>query len=311
MARKKSSNNTFLKVLAGIFLVLAILMLLGWAFNMPQSVFGEEDEDGTKCDLTSSPSITVNGFDTENPGSSLSGIGMYRIEGTNTWNDMSTGSGMSLEVGETYEFYMGLDTSPDEVDNNHGKYFTYTVPCKPAASIEKELAQYEDESGLEATFYNSDGDKSNESMTLGSTSVVSIDVRAGVDEYFGNPFAEGANPNVMCFNLNQTVFADVAKVSVDGTEVSTADQPRRFDSAAGETTYCYEMPVFTDDESTIEITVESDDTNLPNETTDAYIFAGSWTLNSDTGEVSVGVEDEDGNAVATDSAKTVTLDFQQ
>lgn len=308
MARKKSSNGV-LKVLGVIAVALAILLMLGYIFQMPQSVFGEEDTGDETCGLDSDPSITINGYDTENPGSSLSTDGMYRKEGSNTWTDMSTGSSFNLEVGETYVFYMGSDTS-SETDFNHGHTFEYTVPCKPSETIEKELAQYEDESGISSTFYNSDGDSAYEDLSAGADATVELEFSSGIDEYFGNPFSGESNPNVLCMNLNKTTIADVSQVKVDGNELSTVSAPRRHDVEAGKSTYCYAAPVITDDDTTFDVTLVADDADAPDDVDDeAKLYAGSWTLNSDTGEVSVGVEDNDGNAVATDSPKSLTIDF--
>lgn len=308
MARKKSSNGV-LKVLGVIAVALAILLILGYIFQMPQSVFEEDDAEDEKCDLDSDPGITIDGFDTENPGSSLSTDGMYRKEGSSTWTDMETGSEMDLEVGETYVFYMGSDTS-SEVDFNHGHTFEYTVPCKPSETIEKELAQYEDESGLSATFYNEEGDAEEASIGAGEDATVELEFSAGVDEYFGNPFTEESNPNVLCMNMNKTTIADVEQVKVDGNELSTVSAPRRHDVEADKSTYCYEAPVITDDDTTFEVDLIADDSDAPDDVDDeAKLYAGSWTLNSDTGDVSVGVENNDGDAVATDDPATLTIDF--
>jgi len=293
---------------------LVAMIFLGLMFSGALSTIGEDTNEGdkdtpTQCDSTTTPSLTIDAIDKDNPGTSLTeSTNLYREVGKKGWNTFTQGTGFDAVPGQELEIVMGIDTS-DQVDNAYGEKFTYTVPCEENPSIEKELAQDEVETDLSATFYNADGDASAETFTADDTQTVSVKLGADSDEYFGNPFISG-NPNVFCMDLNKTIWDQPEEVYVkDGETLNSVSMPQRHSAVSGHTTYCYEMPVVDDREVEIMLKLNSDASNAPDQDDTAYMYAGGYYINAETAQVEVGVEDEEGNAVGTDAADSITLDF--
>lgn len=301
MARKKKSRGMVLGVAAGIVIVALLLMFL-----VPQTQVGPKDGIEV-CDSTTTPSLNIKAYDIEKNTALTEATNLYRIKGDKVWSTFTQGTGFAVNPGEQLEIVMGISTT-DFTDNAYGEKFEYTVPCEENPSIEKPLYADEIESSLAATFYNNDGDAGAETFSAGQTQTVSIKLEAGVDEYFGNPNLAG-NPNVICLALNTTVWDTPEKVSVDGVEMKSVSTPQRLDATAGKKDYCYELPVISDEAIFVDLKLNADDTTAPGVDDTASIFAGNYYFNSDTGEIEMGVENEEGAAVGTDAADTVTLDF--
>lgn len=292
-----------------LFLVIAVL-IIGY-FTIGQSVVGNQDDGKTitNCDSQTTPNLTINAYDLENPGTALTeATNLYRIKGQTTWKTFTAGTGFSVGVGETLEIVMGISTS-DFTDNAYGDYFEYTVPCEETPTIEKGMYNDEVETSLTSTFYNADGDASAETFSAGESQVVSIKMKAGTDEVFGNPLISG-NPNVIVLGLNSTEWDQPNQVYLEGgQELSSVEVPGRLSSVAGIKFYAYEIPVITDKEVRVYLDLNADDSTAPATDMTGYIYAGNWFINGDTANVDSGVETDEDAAVGTDAADSVTLDF--
>jgi hypothetical protein len=84
--------------------------------------------------------------------------------------------------------------------------------------------------------------------------------------------------------------------------------PTIHSAAAGNKDYCYEAPVISD--TMVEFQVNLDPKAVVATDDDTVsLYAGTFFMNTDTGEVSWGVEDNDGNAVAASDPDTLTSDM--
>lgn len=283
------------------------------------------------CTSDTTPDIDVNAYDSFNPGTALTeGTNLYRKVGGTTWTAFTAGTAIAnLEKDREYEVVMGISAS-DFTDNAYGGYFKYTVPCADD-SFDKPMFNDEVETSIIATFYNDNGDAAAQNFSIaGATKEVQIKASAGSDEVFGNPFISGfednegnkvaattvdgpdshrkAYPNMGCMDLNSTVYDAPEKVTYKGVELKKVSQPTRHAAATGKTTYCYEWPIITDTMDKVLIKLNADDTTRPITDDTLSLYAGGFYIDADTGDVKWGVENEEGAAVGTDAAATVTLD---
>lgn len=308
MAKAKRNNTTIAVVL--IALALVALFATG-VINLPstQQSVSPGLIPGGECDSTTTPDLLINAYDKDNVGTALTeATNLYRVKGSNAWSTFTAGTAETgLQPLETYEFVMGITTS-DFTDNAYGQMFEYTVPCKEANTIEKEVANDEIETSLTATFYNADDNAAAETFSAGETQTVEIRLKAGTDEYFGNPFYSG-NPNVIVFELNSTTMDKPESVAIKGgAELREVSVPGRQALASGNNYYAYELPVIGDREVSIEVALNADDSNAPAVDDTAYMYAGNYYINAETGAVEFGVENEEDAAVGTDAADSVTID---
>lgn len=311
MAKQK---NVMLGWLGGAAIVIVALAVFG-VVQLPElgqgsTVDSESPSAPLVCDSTTTPELTVRAFDKENIGTALTeATNLYRRSGEVSWNTFTAGTAFAVSPGQELDIVMGVTTS-DFTDNAYGQRFSYTVPCLENPSIEKAVANDEIETSLVAEFINADNDVSTaETFSAGETQVVSLRLKAGTDEYFGNPFV-GGYPNVLVLDLNSTSMdAPLSVYLADGTELSAVPTPIRHQAGAGKKAYAYELPVIGDKYVQVFLELNADDTNAPVLDDTAYIYAGGYFINSDTGALEIGVEDQDGNAVGTDAADSVTLDF--
>lgn len=310
---KKGMSPGILIVILAIFLVVGG----GIAWGVSSGTFVKQDvtdtesltPTGGECDSTTTPNLTFKAYDTRNIGTALTeATNLYRKVGEKSWSTFTMGTAFAVDPMVKYEIVPGISTS-DQTDNAYGEKFEYTVPCTENPTFEVEMANDEIETSLSATFYNADADAGAETFSAGQTQDVSIKLQAGVDEFFGNPFLEG-NINVICLDLNSTEWDKPEKVSVKGgSELRSVSTPQRHSAVAGMVAYCYEMPVIGDDVVEIVLKLNADDTTAPVTDNTAYMYAGGYYVNAETGEIEVGVEDEDGTAVGTDASDSVTMDF--
>lgn len=295
-----------------IFAILGVILLLGAAYyffggNLTTQSITSTPNVATQCSSETTPNLSIKAYDKETGTALTEATNLYRIKGQKTWSTFTAGTGFAVDAGETLEIVMGITTS-DFTDNAYGQKFEYTVPCKETPSIEKEEVNDEIETSLSATFYNADGDAGAETFVAGQTQDVSIKLQAGVDEYFGNPYVSG-NPNVLVLALNTSEWDRPEKVSVNGVEMKSVSVPQRHAAVASMVMYAYELPVISDSQVEVVLKLNADDTTAPATDMTASIYAGGYYYNADTQEIEVGVENEEGTAVGTDAADTVTLDF--
>jgi len=80
-------------------------------------------------------------------------------------------------------------------------------------------------------------------------------------------------------------------------------------SASEMTYYAYELPVIGDKDVQVFMDLNSDDATAVSVDGVAYVYAGNWFVNGDTGNVEFGVETEENAAVGTDAYDSTALDF--
>lgn len=296
----------------GFVTVILAILLIGYFGFMRQSVATPTPSENIptgSCDSTTTPNLTINAYDLENKGTAVTeATNSYREKGTTTWKTFTAGTGFDASALKTYEVVMGVTTS-NRIDNAYGKYFEYIVPCSETPSIEREVANDEVEGSLTATFYNADGDASAETFSAGETQTVSVKLKAGTDEYYGNPFID-ANVNRLVIGLNSTEWDAPEQVYLsDGTELKRTEVPTIQTLSSGIIYYAYELPAISDKEMRVYLDLNADDSTAPVTDMTGYIYAGSYYINSETGNVEFGVEDDEDNAVGASDPDTVTLDF--
>ena len=301
-----ANNNNLLLLLAVGALIFVVM------FGVP----GQEADDGDEvpvdistCESTTTPDLDINAYDIDNPGTALTeATNLYRKVGDKAWSTFTQGTAIqNLEVGEQYEIVMGISTT-DFTDNSYGPSFTSDeISCKELEVMDQALYQDAAETTLTATFYNKNHDASAETFTAGQTKNVYLEFEAGSDTYFGNPNI-GDLPNVLCMNLNKTEWDKPDQVTFEGEELSSVGVPQRHSVGTGLTAYCYEFPVVTDNGQEVKVRLDADDSTAPIADATASLYAGNWFINDD-GELESGVETDEGSAVGTDAADTLTMDF--
>ncbi len=307
---------------AGLFII--VLLAIGFLIFTPQGAsflqsvgLGSTIETTiSQCDSTTTPDWDPEAYDHDNVNTAMTeATNIYRKVGSTKWSSFTQGTAVTgLTVGATYEAVFGISAS-DFVDNAYGPYLTFTAPCAETVSGwapdgGDDVALYDDaaETTLTATFYNEDNNAAAQTFSAGQQKTVHLKWVAPVEDYYGNPYLPGY-PNVLCLDLNTTTMDEPLWVKVNGVEMSRVATPIRHSGASGKTTYCYEAPIVSDEEVVFDIRLKADDTTAPAVDDTAYLYAANWFIHSETGAVMSGVEDDDGNAVGTDSPDSLTLDF--
>jgi hypothetical protein len=308
------STNAVLGIMVVLVLsILATVYLTGDKQQLTAVQTEAQIDQGvvSQCDSTTTPDLNIRAYDKENVGTALTeGTNLYRIKGTTNWAAFTAGTAVTnLPVGAVLEVVMGISTS-DFTDNAYGKSFEVTVPCKELTIQDMEMMNDEIETSLSATFYNKDGNAAAQTYVAGQTETVSVKLKSGSDEVFGNPYLPDATAGVICVPLNSTTWDKPEQVYLsDGTELSSVSKPQRHAATAGNTDYCYEIPAITDKTVEIFFDLNADDANAPATDESASIYAANWYINAESGALEFGVENEEGTAVGTDAADTVTFDF--
>ncbi len=272
------------------------------------------------CGGDVSPGLDINTFDIHNPGTALAENSLYRKVGNTAWTGFTSGTEITaLEVGATYEVALGVAAASHD-DDMFGPIFETTIPCK--TDITMDVGVYDDdvETALTASYWNND-DAATTATTFGSGDVRKMSWRfeATNENVFGNPFIESsglgdngvhrvAYPNVICADLNSTAWDAPQSVKYDGVEMRRLPTPSRHSAVAAEIAYCYEFPVVTDTMERVYITMDAKAVDPTNDDT-LLLYAASYYLDLDDGEVKWGVEDEAGNAVGTGAADSVTVNI--
>lgn len=310
--KKNSSLPTWaIVLLTALFIIVAFMginMFFGSASNTGTTTVDEEGNAIVTCAGDITPSLTISAYDKENEGSAITEVFNYRKVGDKVWKAGTTGTALSgLVIDAQYEFVMGINGS-DVTDNAYGETFTHKIKCLEDDSIEVPMYNDEIETSLSATFYNEDNNAAAQTFTAGEELDVVIKLQAGTDEFFGNPTLD--NPNIIVLKLNSTEWDIPNDLIVNGVSLVRVDTPLRYSSlvASGFTTYAYRLPAVSDTKMEVTLKLNADDSNAPSVDGTAYIYAGGYYID-DLSKVMTGVEDEEGNAVATDAPDSVTLDF--
>ena len=308
MTRKRMNKKKFNPV--SILIILLVAAALIWQWPAISGFIGSDDGTtplltASECSSETTPDLNIVAVDEK--GAAITDAGIYRKEGLTAWTAFTPGTPLTgLEVGATYTFVPGIEAATF-VDDTYGAMFEYTVKCKEVDSMEIIMFNDEIETSLSATFYNEDANAAAQTVLAADTPVVELRLRAGADEYFGNPSLD--NPNVLVLRLNSSQWDRPNKVVVNGQTMSGADSMQRLDSAASFTDYYYELPVISDEKITVQLYLDADDTNAPSVDGTAYIYAGGYFVSDVDASIKTGVETEEGTAVGTDAADSVALDF--
>ena len=289
-------------------LVLAVILLLATGIiptNVSESIIGGERDS---CDDTITPQVTIKAYDIDNVGTAFNDTtNIQRIKGLNSWTAFTQGTAFDVIAGETYEIVMGISAS-NFLDNTYGDMFEYTAKCQESDIIEVALYDDASEDTLSGVFYNADGTAGAETFSTGDTQTVSVKMKAGADNYFGNPYV-GTNPNVLVISLNSSEWDQPEQVYTSAGNLNSVEVPSRLASASEMIYYAYELPVIGDKDVEVFMDLNSDDATAVSVDGVAYVYAGNWFVNGDTGNVEFGVETEENAAVGTDAYDSTTLDF--
>ena len=285
--------------------------------------------DAEDCPETT-PDWDPRGYDVDNVGTLFTETNnIYRFSGDTAWSSFTQDTAITaLPVGATVEYVFGI-SSTDFTDNAYGPYGFFVVGCTEniqgwstdGSSME---ALYDDcvETSISATFYNEDDNAAYQAWSqAGETHVIELKFLATTEDYFGNPYLatagvtgndpdhRGAYPNMLCMDLNSTESDEPEWVRVKGgANMNEVDTPKRHSGATGHSTYCYEVPVISDEETRIEVALKADASVYPVADDTAYLYAGNFYIHTDTGDLRWGVEDNEGNAAGTDASDSVTID---
>lgn len=310
-SKMKAGIGMGVAIVGILILVLPMLNLDATDIFKTQTISGKEGmQVSATCSSETSVSLDINAYDKENPNTAnTEATNLYRKVGNVAWNTWTLGTAItSLEPGADYEFVIGITTT-DFTDNAYGEKFVIeNLDCKEAVTMDKAVLNDEVETSLTATFYNQNHDASAQTMTAGQTKTVFLKFEAGKDEVFGNPNLPTSTPNVICMDLNSTAFDKPESVSFNGKELNRVPTPIRHAGVSTDIAYCYEAPVITDLGQEIKVQLKADDTNAPGVDETAYLYAGNWFVTDD-GDVSYGVETEEGTAVGTDASDSLTIDL--
>jgi len=320
MANGKTSMNTWI--------IIAVLVV-GFLYFSEIGPFAPDAEVVTPpepisdivCESSTTPNLDINVYDLDNPGTAITeATNLYRKVGATAWTTFTQGTAIqNLEVNKKYEIVMGITTA-NFIDNAYGPYFiTEPIDCSELETMDLGMYNDENESSVTATFYNKNHDASGEDFTAGQVKNVYVLIEAGSDEVFGNPFLASSvlvdngkhskdNPNVFCMNLNKTEWDAPDGIYYGEAEMDSVSVPQRHSVSTGFTAYCYEMPVVTDLGQELKLRLDADDSTAPVADATASYFAANMYIDSD-GDLAWGVETDEGDAVGTDGAATVTLDF--
>lgn len=261
--------------------------------------------------------------------------------GALTWGTAVT----ALQPGTDIEVVTGISgTAANLYDNSYGPRIAINnLPC----TVSKNIVLFADEveGSVTATFYNSNHDASAETIVASTPVIVSNRFYTADKEYYGNPYIGepsylgldwskikvdgvtyikgqtiGAHrpqyPNTYCLALNASNFNKPLSVKAqlqDGSivEMNEVGVPTVHAATASHKDYCYEAPVLSG--TYIEMIVKLNPTALSAgavaDDDTASIYAGHWYMDTDSGQISWGPNDNDGNPVGASNPDTLTNDW--
>ena len=319
MTKSKKMSTMTQMIIVGA--VLAIVVLAGMNY-LPASVIQDQLEprtDVSVCDSTTTPEVTIDMFDADNPGSSITEVMSWRIVGKSLWTMTNTGTAITgLTYNDKIEYVVGINGTTDAelYDNAYSNKGTFIVKCQESESIEVEGHNDEIEGSITATFYNADDTASTaETISAGMTDTVFGRFVTASDEEFGNRYTEDY-PNMVVIKVNTTSVDDVPKVYIVSTEVGQVNAemmkvgcPSIVSAETSFTNYCFKAPIITDKGVKLGISIEAYSSGaIVTDATLSY-YAGNWFINADTGALDYGIQDEDGNACGASDPDTLTLDL--
>ena len=309
--------------------IIAIGIFTGYisiqGFNQPATTYippTTPTTPGISCESTVTPDITISAVDVDNPTTAITdSSNLYMKEPDGSLTTFTLGTEITdLQFGKTYEFFMPASTTTATAAAGKGfcKYMSWTATCDENTALKIYCANDETYDGLTNQSFNNNGDAATAtSFEAGNVKTIRLQWTAGKDEYYGHPYLDTYSmlqdhgtwrrkyPNALCLKLNSTAWEEPQEVYLaDGTNMNRISAPT-ITATLGATThimYCYEAPVITDRDTDIYVRLEADGTYEPELTDTAYLFAGSLFINSETGKLDWGVEDNKATYTAGNSA---------
>jgi len=277
---------------------------------------------GTCIGLAQTPALTVLVNDQEKPGLSVIEAGSYRKKGTSTWNLFMPGTKISAigSAGEVYQVALCLNQS-QLTGSCYGTVFDYTVKCQEEDKLQKSASNDVASGSVTTAFYNEDELNAVQTMQMGSSATVFLQYETPANTVFGNPYIgdylpdtvdhRAKYPNVLLLQLNKTTMNKPEKVWIFQSPVSDEVNvqlkqiscPNIATSVADTTNYCYEAPVIRDSRVRIAVKLVANSNHAPANDAVASLMPGTFYVNTDTGDLAWGVEDN--NQAAVGSATTV------
>tara|TARA_Y100000310_G_scaffold71019_1_gene66835 strand:+ start:1862 stop:2824 length:963 start_codon:yes stop_codon:yes gene_type:complete len=274
------------------------------------------------CESSTTPDLDINTIDIENIGTSLTeATNSIRKVGDTTWTTFTAGTAnTNLQVGAKYEVLLGA-TSANQIDNAYGEYLVVgPIACRETTTLDKKVYNDEVEGSVTATFYNEDANAAAQAIGAGGIKWVEAKFEAGNDEVYGNPFIAtsglGDNgkhrakyPNMFCIDHLESTWDRPLKVMFGAVEMNQLSVPIRHNPGSGNNTYCYEAPIIDENGQRLKLHLDADDSTNPTLDESSFLYAAGFYINNDTSKVEWGVEDQDGDPVATSDPVSLALDF--
>lgn len=210
----------------------------------------------------------------------------------------------SASAGDAYKVLLGNLTTDLADGDYYPTYLEGSIPSdKTTASISG--GQYKTQYAPTFSYWNNVATASSATaIGAGETGDWEFRFKAGTDVCFGNKDAADQfnAKNILCLKYNNTLMKPPAlKEKGSGIDVSTAKEPTQVSTTADWSSVCYSVPVICDGaEITYSVHTEPKTSSSNPSTGDnvTIVFSDvTYDYNAKTGELIVGVEDEDGNDI--------------
>ena len=205
---------------------------------------------------------------------------------------------------DKYKLYFGNN---DESGAVYTQKIEGVVPDKGTLKLQGALVTIDE--GVSMSWKDKYGSVGS-TLTIGSdeTYQAKIYLQVGADKGYGNKYTGGTN--VMCFVGNRSTSPGYSSIKLSGAETAALPNSIANNITKGSATWCYQFPIMEDNaiyENTVEITSTGDITAGDNGNITIFIEDVGMTLNADTGEEIIGVQDEDGNVLGTTRADKINV----
>ena len=292
----------------------------------------------TVCDTGTTPDVTVPTVFFDTGVSVANSEHSYRKVGATGWTAFTAGTAITnLEPNTEYEFLLGINTTSDWTYNDYGNYFKKTIPCLGAVSLDTQKVYNDNRAYPNLTFLNTLNNADNESLSAGETAIVTLRFSAEADTWWGNPTIPNnplvsdnygglwrkKYPNQLCCRVDTDNY-DKLELSYNNDKLNALPAAGKFvNQSSNDTVYCFEAPIFGDQDTDLKLTLDADDLNDPpyettavnggsgsaatfdrqfsiNDTTNVCtLFAGDYFVQYGTQALEWGLGDVNGNATGT------------
>lgn len=273
-----------------------------------------------------SPTVTFTTQDKYLPGTAVTTKNMFRRAGQELWTNVAgAGTTTALNVGETIEVAVGIDTT-DESTEPYGPLFEYIVPCEEQPTLlapdangvnTETILVSNDALATDLTFTSFDengqvqaADTTNV-QDVGAGDVKNMEIKwvSTFREDFGDVQGCGKMSNVLVAQYNTTDWDDITVLS-GGVELADAAVPTVHTKTTGFSDKAWQSDVL---ESVADVrytvVVDADDSTNPSAASGNItwsLYDSSKYLDNDVNQVFCGVEDENDNEIGATAADTGT-----